>query len=131
MRRVVQKRADDADRRKREAKEKAESASAAAGELGSLEARKQQDRERLALAAKVRLRMPSAASPPSYIGILLGSWHRPGAHVSFGVIDCGLRSMPPRQHQRSRNIAGRGGLFLAYPQLVDLKGQPSRRHRGS
>lgn len=53
MRRVVQKRADDADRRKREAKEKAALASVAAGELGSLEARKEQDRERLALAAKV------------------------------------------------------------------------------
>lgn len=50
----MQKRAEDADRRKREAKQNADLASVAAGERRSLEARKEKDGERLALAAKVR-----------------------------------------------------------------------------
>lgn len=54
MRRVVQKRADDADRRKREAKVKNHDDSLAEGEQESLEKKKAEDKERLAREAKVR-----------------------------------------------------------------------------
>eukprot|EP00903_Cladosiphon_okamuranus_P007797 g7546.t1 len=52
MRRVVQKRAEDADRRKREAKAKSEENSLAEGELAILEKKKAEDMERLAREAK-------------------------------------------------------------------------------
>lgn len=53
MRRVVQKRTDDADRRKREAKEKGQADLAAKAEKNALEERKAEDKERLAREAKV------------------------------------------------------------------------------
>lgn len=55
MRRVVQKRADDADRRKREAAEKTEEDAARQEEQDALEIRKAEDVERLAREAKVFL----------------------------------------------------------------------------
>lgn len=54
MRRVVQKRADDADRRKREAEVKGQDNSQADGERAALDKRKAEDKERLAREAKVR-----------------------------------------------------------------------------
>lgn len=61
MRRVVQKRADDADRRKREAKAKSQGDSVADGEIEALEKRKAEDKERLAREAKVRKHHEQAA----------------------------------------------------------------------
>lgn len=55
MRRVVQKRAEDADRRKREAKAKSEDNSLAEGERAILEEKKAGDQERLAKEAKARI----------------------------------------------------------------------------
>lgn len=57
MRRVVQKRAEDADRRKREATLKAEADSVADEEKKSLEKRNAEDRERLARETKVHGRI--------------------------------------------------------------------------
>lgn len=54
MRRVVQKRADDADRRKREAKAKTQGDSMADGEKEAFEKKKAEDKERLAREAKAR-----------------------------------------------------------------------------
>lgn len=52
MRRVVQKRAEDADRRKREAKAKSEENSLEEGGRAVLEKKKAKDKERLAREAK-------------------------------------------------------------------------------
>lgn len=54
MRRVVQKRAEDADRRRHEAKAKSEGNSLAEGERAILEKKKAGDKERLAREAKAR-----------------------------------------------------------------------------
>lgn len=54
MRRVVQKRADDADKRKREEKAKIQDDSVVAGEQEVSRKRKAEDKERLAREAKVR-----------------------------------------------------------------------------
>jgi len=54
MRRVVQKRADDADRRRREEKMKNQDDSVAEGDQAALDKRKAGDKERLAREAKVR-----------------------------------------------------------------------------
>lgn len=54
MRRVVQKRAEEADRRRREAKTKSEDDSVAEGEQAALEKKKAEDKERFARETKAR-----------------------------------------------------------------------------
>ncbi len=54
MRRVVQKRADEADRRRREAKTKNQDDSVAEGEQAALEKKKAEDKERFARETKAR-----------------------------------------------------------------------------
>lgn len=54
MRRIVQKRAEDADRRRHEAKAKSEGNSLADGERAILDKKKAEDKERLAREAKAR-----------------------------------------------------------------------------
>lgn len=61
MRRVVQKRAEDADKRRREAKAKSEDNLLAEGERAILEKKKAEDKERLAREAKARLKKMSAS----------------------------------------------------------------------
>lgn len=95
MRRVVQKRADDTDRRTREAAEKALKDSVTKTERAALENRKAEDRERLMREAKVRgslwYRLLGVASWVR--GLLLPS-HRSVRLVLTLTCNCGLSLMP-------------------------------------
>lgn len=86
MRRVVQKRADDADRRKREAKAKGQDDSLADGESAALDKKKDEDKERLAREAKVCELPPSEAQKAKqcdkHVGASPGQLYRGSSRTS-------------------------------------------------